>query len=273
MSDLRRPYGQVEYACLEGRRNMALDSALLARCEQSPASAFLRFYTWTEPTLSMGRLEPQDAVDTAAAERDGVAIVRRPTGGRAVLHGDDLTYTVVLPRPDDAGLERIYRLVSEVLVEGLSALGARLDIERGRTGRLRVVQRPCFASVSRHEVTYGGRKVIGSAQRIGERAVLQHGSIPLGRGYLGVVRYMNVPPSDRRGLLGEMKTHTACLSEVLGKCVEPEAVADALGSAFRRRFGCDPDRLVLADFEGGDRLAGGVTREGLGAVNASDKSP
>ena len=190
----------IGYACLEGRLNMEMDRNLLAACEAKPEYGFLRFYTWAGPTLSMGRLEPEDAVDRAAAERDGVPIVKRPTGGRVVLHGDDLTYTVVIPKPAGAGLQETYNLISEILVDGLSSMGAVLDIERGKTGRSGMVQRPCFASVSRYEVTHAGRKVVGSAQRVGERAVLQHGSIPLGHGYLRVVDFMYVSPADRKRL-------------------------------------------------------------------------
>ena len=237
----------IEYTCLDGKTNMDLDTGLLAACEARPEYGFLRFYTWTSPTLSMGRLEPEDAVDRAAAERDRVEIVRRPTGGRMVLHGDDLTYTVVVARPEDAGLQKTYNRFSEILVDGLSSLGALLDIERGKTGRGRMVQRPCFASVSRYEVTCKGRKLVGSAQRIGERAVLQHGSIPVGRGYLDVVDYMNVSSDAKERLRSEMEAGTSCLEEVLGRPVEAGQVADALSEAFRRGFECDFESLGLED--------------------------
>jgi lipoate-protein ligase A len=258
----------VEYACLDGDTNMAVDRALFDMCECDPDSAFVRFYSWSEPTLSMGHFEPADAVDAAAALGDGVAVVRRPTGGRVVLHGDDLTYTVVLPGGDHAAAQGIYRLVSEILVEGLAALGAPLDIRRGRTGRSSVLQKPCFASVSRHEVTYRGRKVIGSAQRCGRRAVLQHGSIPLGPGYMDVVKYMNVPESAREALAVEMAAGTACLKDVLGRSKDPGDVALALGSAFRSGLNCDFSDLALEEI-GGVRVGWSVHA----GLNPSDKSP
>jgi lipoate-protein ligase A len=246
----------VEYARLEGEANMDLDRRLLALCEANPEYGFLRFYTWARPTLSMGRLEPDDAVDRTAAERDGIAVVKRPTGGRVVLHGDDLTYAVVVPRPTRAGLQKTYNLFSEILVDGLSSMGAPLDMERGKTGRSRMVQRPCFASVSRYEVTYKGRKVVGSAQRVGQRAVLQHGSIPLGTGYLRVVDYMSVSSDARERLRDEMEAGTSCLEAVLGRCVEARQAAGALTGAFRRRLGCDFEPVAVADVDAcmpGDR--------------------
>lgn len=263
----------VGYARLEGEVNMDLDRKLLAACEADPEYGFLRFYTWTRPTLSMGRLEPEDAVDRARAGRDGVAIVRRPTGGRVVLHGDDLTYTVVVPKPVDARLQKTYNLISEILVDGLSSMGAVLDIERGKTGRSRMVQRPCFASVSRHEVTHAGRKVVGSAQRVGERAVLQHGSIPLGHGYLRVVDYMNVSPGDRERLRDEMEAATSCLEAVLGRRVEPRRVAGALSEAFRQRFGCEFEPLALEDVEACVPSGHETGLRRPAVANPSDKSP
>lgn len=224
---------------------MAVDCRLLGLGEETPGSVFIRFYAWSGPTLSLGRFEPADAVDRDAAQRDGVAIVRRPTGGRVVLHGDDLTYTAVLPKREGRGLQETYGLISEILVDGLMSLGARLDIERGKPGGPRVAQKPCFASVSRHEVTYRGRKVVGSAQRIGDRAVLQHGSIPLGRGYLKVTEYMNVSPRDREGLRSEMRGRTCCLEDVVGRQVGPEEAAAALGAAFARAFDCRFIRMTV----------------------------
>lgn len=263
----------LEYTRLDGRSNMDLDRALLAACEAAPEFGFLRFYTWVAPALSMGRLEPEDAVDRTAAQRDGITIVRRPTGGRTVLHGDDLTYTVVVPRPEDAGLQETYNRLSEILVEGLSAIGASLDIERGKTGRSRMVQKPCFASVSRYEVTHKGRKLVGSAQRIGERAVLQHGSIPLGRGYIDVVDYMNAPPAARERLRDEMRACTSCLEEVLGKHIEARQVADALAAAFRRVFRCDLEPLAAENVDALMPAEGEARVGGTHIPNPGYKSP
>lgn len=273
MRDRRKHVRLIEYACLEGWRNMVLDRSLLALCEENGESGFLRFYTWAGPTLSMGHLEPQDAVDRMAAERDGVAIVKRPTGGRVVLHGDDLTYTVVLPRHDDAGLQKTYNLISEILVEGLSSMGARLHIEKGRTRRSRMAQKPCFASVSRYEVSHGGRKVVGSAQRVGERALLQHGSIPLGRGYLGVVDYMNLSSTDREHLRREMEVSTSSLGEVLGRRVDSREVAAALAAAFRLRFECSSDRLTVGDLGAGGCRPDDVASWASPGASSRDKSP
>jgi lipoate-protein ligase A len=258
----------VEYACLDGRTNMEIDRRLLDLCEQMPDSVFLRFYSWTGPTLSLGHLESTDTVDRVAAERDGVTLVRRPTGGRMVLHGDDLTYTVVMPKPDAAGLQETYGFISEILVGGLATLGVRLEIERGRPGRSHAIQKPCFASVSRYEVTYHGRKVIGSAQRVGDRALLQHGSIPLGPGYLDVVRYMAIPEADRARLLAELEAHTSSLSDALGRRISPEEVAAALEAEFRTGLDCGFSGTAV---EG--PVFKGVPPRVVPAVNPRDKSP
>jgi lipoate-protein ligase A len=214
---------------------MALDKRLLDLCETDPGSGFLRFYCWTEPTISLGYLEPGDVIDEAKAAKDGIAVVRRPTGGRAVLHGDDLSYAVVLPKPEGASLTEIYRAISEILAEGLADLGIGVDIERGKVGKSTLRLKPCFASVSRYEIIHRGRKVVGSAQRVGDRAILQHGSIPLGRMYLGIVDYMRggVDPERARR---EMERVTACINDIAGRSVGASEVADALAKACRRRL-------------------------------------
>jgi lipoate-protein ligase A len=258
----------VEYACLHGERNMSVDRGLLALCDRGEGNAYLRFYTWAGPTVSLGRFESTDVMDVEAARRDGVGLVRRPTGGRAVLHGDDLTYTLVVPVGSLGELHEIYGLISEILAAGLSSLGARVEVRRGRTREGRLTHKPCFASVSRYEVTYRGRKLVGSAQRVGRRAVLQHGSIPLGSGYLGIVKYMTLPEPARGALLADMKEHTCCLSEVVGGSVGPQEAASRVAASFRERLPFSFADLALDDIQTADPGAAAVS-----CLNARDKSP
>jgi lipoate-protein ligase A len=222
----------VEYGRSGAHRNMAFDLHLFNLCEKGNQTGFLRLYGWSRHALSLGFFEPLGVVDTAKAIADGVEIVRRPTGGRAVLHGDDLTYTVVIPKSADHKVLGLYRTISESIISGMARLGVDLDLEPGTLGRSRLRNRPCFVSVSRYEIAHSGRKVVGSAQRVGRNAILQHGSIPLGGGYLNVVEYMNLPSRDRRQLRREIEASTCCVSELLGRRVTPEEVAAALVRGF-----------------------------------------
>ncbi len=161
----------------EGARNMALDHALARECP--PDEGVLRFYGWSLPTISFGRNEPtRGRYDRGAAQEAGLGFVRRPTGGRAVLHDEELTYAVVAPLRSLGGLKEAYRRINEGLVEGLRALGVPAEMAEG-TDVHRPDAGPCFQAPTPGEVTLAGRKLVGSAQvRVG-RSLLQHGSIIL----------------------------------------------------------------------------------------------
>jgi lipoate-protein ligase A len=224
--------------------NMDLDQRLLDRCEQAPRKAYLRFYTWVPPALSLGRFEPADAVDAARARARGVEVVRRPTGGRVVLHADDLTYAVVAPREAGATVGDAYAWISGRIVEGLRRLGADVEAARGSAERSVARRKPCFLSAARHEIVHAGRKLVGSAQRLGRNALLQHGSIPVGRGYREVVDYLAADEMARQRLAEEMLSGTVCLEEVLGRRPAEAEVAAVLEGAFAEGFGAPVERPV-----------------------------
>lgn len=216
--------------------NMALDSRLLDICARDPRNGFLRFYQWAPPALSLGFFEPADTVDWDRAAERGVDVVRRPTGGRVVLHKGDLTYSVAVPRQAGPG-SAVYARISECIAAGLRSLGAGVEIARGARPGSVGTAKPCFLSASRHEIVYRGRKVVGSAQRVGRNALLQHGSIPLDAGFLEVVDYMKCSEDGKARLKRDMITAAACVDEILGVRVEPAAVAVGLLEAFRDGFG------------------------------------
>jgi lipoate-protein ligase A len=227
----------IEFGCHDARYNMALDRSLFDACEVHPCDVFLRFYTWHPPALSLGHFDSPGGIDARRALRDGVEIVTRPTGGRVVLHDGDLTYTMVLPRSMGATAADVYIMISECLVAGLASLGANVEMSRGSLGRSVSRNKPCFLSSARHEIVCGGKKVVGSAQRMGRNVVLQHGSIPIGPGYLAVVDYLACSEEERRGLADEMRSGTTCLEAILGRSLDPADVAAALLGVFAARFG------------------------------------
>ncbi len=159
----------------EGAVNMAVDHALAETAE--PDAGWLRLYRWTRPTLSLGRNEPAaGAYDFGRARRLGVDVVRRPTGGRGVLHDSELTYAVVAPVAAVGRLRAAYLVVQHSLAAALRSLGADARLA---TGVVAAAPRAgaCFDVTTGGEVVAGGRKLTGSAQaRIG-RAFLQHGSV------------------------------------------------------------------------------------------------
>lgn len=226
----------LPFGCHAASYNMALDASLLDLCERDPTGGFLRLYQWAPPALSLGFFEPADSIDWDRAAQSGIEVVRRPTGGRVVLHRGDLTYSVVVPR-QAASVGSVYAWVSERIAAGLRSLGAMVELARGVPARSVERAKPCFLSASRHEIVFGGRKAVGSAQRVGRNATLQHGSIPLDNGYLAVVDYLRCGEGQRSVLRKDMLAGTACVEEIVGAPVDPAAVAEALIEAFAEGLG------------------------------------
>lgn len=179
---------------------MAVDHALALGL--SPGEGVLRLYRWATPTVSFGRNEPaRGRYDLEAARRAGIGFVRRPTGGRAVLHDRELTYAVVLPVTSGMSLRAVYRMVNQGLVKALDALGVPASMAPAEGRAIAPDAGPCFRHPSEGEVMVAGRKLVGSAQaRVGS-AILQHGSLLLG------------PGQERlAGLRGEVEESSAPIS-------------------------------------------------------------
>ncbi len=166
--------------------NMAVDEELLARAQAGEHTPVLRFYTWNPPAVSLGRFQKiEEAVDAEACRKHGFDIVRRITGGRAVLHKDELTYCVVA-RTDNAlfppDVHGTYRVIAAALLAGLKNLGIPVEMvsRGGRHANLvdkNAKDPACFSSPSWYEIVVNGKKLVGSAQRRLSGAFLQHGSI------------------------------------------------------------------------------------------------
>ncbi len=159
---------------------MAADVALMDSVRGSGAPV-LRFYRWNPPCLSLGRNQPaRGAYDLAEIRRRGIDIVRRPTGGRAVLHEDELTYAAVFPALAFGSPRAAYFLINRAIVAGLRQLGVPAVAHAAAPGTApRPSLSPCFAQPAGGEVTAGGRKLVGSAQWRDGNVVLQHGSLLL----------------------------------------------------------------------------------------------
>src|SRR5436190_10436081 len=159
---------------------MEADAALVDDVAAGALPA-LRLYRWRAPALSLGRFQPHDDVDDDACARLGVEVVRRPTGGRALLHGADLTYAVAMPRP--AGrlgrVDAIYCTLAAGIVSGLARLGVEAHV--APQAPIRAPGPVCFTSMQGADLRVGDRKLCGSAQMRRGRAVLQHGSVLLDR--------------------------------------------------------------------------------------------
>ena len=173
---------------------MAVDEALL-RCMAPGAAPVLRLYGFAPPCVSLGRFQAAgDVGDDAARVSDGVDLVRRPTGGRAVLHDDEVTYAVVLGRHHLQPFTKraAYRASATLLLRLLAALGVHGAVHPGDNVAPAADADPdCYRATGEYEITAGARKLVGSAQITTRDAALQHGSIPLSTSYARIARYLS----------------------------------------------------------------------------------
>ena len=205
-----------------GPENMAIDEALLEEADRT-GDAFLRLYRWDPPCLSFGRNEPAATrYDRASLERRHIAVVRRPTGGRAVWHDQEVTYAVAAPIALFGSLRQTYCAIHQRLAAALRSLGADTSLADRPAGRPPVVG-SCFSAPVGGEVLVNGRKVIGSAQVRRGAALLQHGSILLD-GSQEIVREVSRQPSAVSG--------ETTLREALGRPVRFDEIADAIVGAW-----------------------------------------
>ena len=207
-----------------GAENMALDQALLDDVERRGDAAYLRLYRWNPPCLSLGRNEPAlTRYDRAVIERLGLDVVRRPTGGRAVWHDDEVTYAVAAPAAALGSLRDSYVAIHHRLARALRALGAEATLAPGTLKAGALSQGACFAQPVGGEVLLGGRKVVGSAQVRQGAALLQHGSVLLGGSQDLVARISRGSPPA---------SGAASLSGALGRRVEFADVASAIAATW-----------------------------------------
>lgn len=217
---------------------MALDEAILWAVAEGLAPPTLRLYAWEPPCLSLGRAQPLADVDVGALCAAGFDIVRRPTGGKAILHADELTYSVVAPatEPRVAGsVLDCYRRLGAGLMRGLERLGlGGLAVEREEAARGGSTSPVCFERSSGYEITCGGRKLLGSAQMRARGAVLQHGALPL-RGDIGRICLFLSTSSDPASVRARAVTLEEALwafGESRGQPVAWEEAANALVEGF-----------------------------------------
>ncbi len=235
---------------LPGTRNMARDVAMLEAVADGEAVPTVHLYGWDPPCLSLGRHQGLEAADLTFCRAEGINVVRRPTGGRALLHHLELTYAVVAPLnegPLPRGLLEAYRAICAVLVRAVRALGVDAELTGGEVNLQLPHPKttvPCFEAPAGGEVVVGNRKLIGSAMRAHGGAILQHGAILLdwdGRlqaGAMGLADDASLRPqvTTLRDQLGR-KLPRAVLEETL-----VEAFGSELGVEFKREQPSDAER-------------------------------
>lgn len=229
---------------------MAVDEAILEASGRGLVPPTLRLYAWAPPCLSLGYAQPQSDVDAAALEQRGWELVRRPTGGRAILHTDELTYSVSGPldEPRLAGsVLESYRVLAAALLRALEILNipaqanekspiAATGTDGNPATRPASPQDPnpvCFEVPSNYEITVHGMKLIGSAQARRKEGVLQHGSLPLYGDLSRIIQVLSFPDHVAQVQAAErLKTRATTAEQILGSPLEWEQAAQAFAQAF-----------------------------------------
>ncbi len=235
---------------------MAVDDAILqAVCEQkSPCT--LRLYAWQPPCLSLGYAQPCQDVDYSQLYDRGWDIVRRPTGGRAILHTDELTYALIAPddHPDfSGGVLASYKKISRALVHALEILGLDVTVSGDKALSEEQRQEPiCFQSPSAYEITVQGKKIVGSAQLRRRGSVLQHGSLPLCGDISRICQVLAYPSeAARQAAVRCVRKQSATIEDVLHSKVEWESAAQALTQSIERELGWTFNAGGLSSYEEG----------------------
>lgn len=214
----------------DGATNMARDEAISRAVSAGEQAPTLRLYGWAPPAISLGQSQRISSVNEAACEQAGVGIVRRATGGLAILHTDELTYSVALPIAHplaEGDVMTSYRRIAVAIVETLKRLGVR-DANADRVAKEDKAKGPvCFEAPSDYEVVGGGKKLVGSAQWRRVDGVLQHGSLPLFGDIARVCALLVDAPAAEK-----VREHAATLKDVLGHYVSWEVAALVWQQAF-----------------------------------------
>lgn len=202
--------------------------------------AVLRLYSWNPYAISLGYHQKEEGIDRERAAADGIEIVRRPTGGRAVLHSDELTYAAVFRVPDQTPIGAVHDEIVDLLLRGIRTLGltdgeAAVTEPTGRHTREEYTtdgpsRWACFASTSRHEATFEGKKFIGSAQRRFGNVVLQHGSILLSDDHARIADYLVGTRESKAVVRQRLLEQTTSLSAMFGSIISAEKCAIAIKS-------------------------------------------
>jgi len=220
-----------------GAWNMAVDEAILEAVGCGSSAPTLRLYAWEPACLSLGYAQSLADVDIPRLEARGWDLVRRPTGGRAVLHSDEITYSVIAPldEPRLAGtILEAYNRLAVALVEAFHQLNLPVDVQELVRPDGKIPNPVCFEVPSIAEITVGGKKLVGSAQARRKEGILQHGSLPLAGDLTRILEVLVFPNEQSRSrAASHLLKRATTLETALGRIVSWNEVAQAITAAFR----------------------------------------
>lgn len=233
----------IETGAATGKFNMTFDVELAQNCKSD--EAYFRLYQWKPYCISLGANQKFEEINLLKAEKDKIDVVKRPTGGRAILHAEEITYSVVLPYSNLFDKSRIfsakeiYEKISRSLIRGLEIyhpIFSNLELESLQPNFPILLKKPtgilCFGSTAKNEVKFNGKKLIGSAQRKFNSVILQHGSILCGTFHRKLADYINVDEETKIFLAKELSEKTIEIETITQAPVNYKKLSDCLINGF-----------------------------------------
>ena len=255
----------IKSGCCSGEINMAFDFMLFEKLKAGVGKPTLRFFQWERPTISYGLNQKniEKIVDFEKCSRLGIELVRRPTGGRELLHGYDLSYSVVdfvsNKEGSSGSIKGVCAGIHRAVIDGLIAYGLDADgfndnhlPDRGYS--LKDIK-PCFTSVTGNEITYRGKKMVGSSQRRERDVYLQHGSIQIVYGTPNIIDLLNIiEDKERNRIKKRMMNSVTSIEEILAdssckKKLDITKLEDCITESFSGRFNIDFKVCGQPEFE------------------------
>lgn len=238
-----------------GAWNMAVDEALLEQAQAGRGTSLptLRLYAWHPACLSLGHAQPFADVDNTRLREHGWDVVRRATGGRAILHTDELTYSITGNAEEPVlagGVLESYNRLAQALLLVIQTLGLPVEIKEGKSNDGAIPNPVCFEVPSTYEITVAGKKLIGSAQARKKEAVLQHGSLPLTGDLTRICQALVFEDeSAREAASARLLTRATTVHSALGRAVSWETATQTFVEAFETQLGVCFERGELSTAE------------------------
>lgn len=212
----------------------------------------LRVYRWNPYCISLGANQNIQEINIEKAGLDNIDIVKRPTGGRAILHAEELTYSVIYPIDSNTSAHDLYNQINLALKTGLIIFDQRLDkieLEHNQPDFKKFYKQEksalCFAVSAKSEINFDNKKLIGSAQRKLGKVILQHGSILCGDFHLKIIDYLNINEDRKQKIKNEITDSTIDLKTILNQEIDYPKLINSLKDGFREHFKINFDQLEL----------------------------
>ena len=220
----------IPFDRLPGRLNMAIDHTMSENC-QLQAVPVLRFYGWDPFCVSIGYHQKEELIDFDKLNQSGIDFVKRPTGGRAIYHAEELTYSLICPRKS-MDHKQLYHFFHQIFANALISLGYPVQLKTDNEKLAGLTHQandfPCFIKSAQTEVQFGEMKLIGSAQKLYDQAILQHGSLLIGEKHQQLADFLKVSDKTKKMIEADIRAKTICLEQIKKEPISQEKIINSI---------------------------------------------